>query len=253
MKKIVFSLAGFAVLGLSVSNVSVLCAGDEGCAGKKAEVASSGSAGCGKPCHAGAGGAATESDAVEAVLASLPSIKYRVGDKVGCCANGASVMAKTEGKAIEYMVGDDVFATEAEAKVKLAALYEQEIENLTALQFSIGGESTRCPMTAKSMAEKAKSTIAYKVGGVEFADKEKAEATVKLVTDATAAVKMSYKVEGKSFCCDKMAGMAAKDKGKPIVYVVGEEEAPDEATAKLLYAQAKIRAIVEAAASAKSS
>jgi hypothetical protein len=35
--------------------------------------------------------------------------------------------------------------------------------------------------------------------------------------------------------------------------VVGEEDAADEATAKLLYARAKIRAIVEAAASAKSS
>jgi hypothetical protein len=253
MKKFFFGLAGFAVLGLSVSHVSVLYAGDEGCAGKKAEVASSGSGGCGKPCHASAGGAATENAAVQAVLASLPSIKYRVGENVGCCANGASVMAKTEGKPVEYMVGDDVFATEAEAKVKLAALYEKEIENMTALQFSVGGEYSRCPMTAKSMAEKSKATIAYKVGGVEFADKEKAEATVKLVADAAAAVKMSYKVEGKSFCCDKMAGVAAKDSGKPIVFVVGAEEAPDEATAKLLYAQAKIRAIVEAAASAQPS
>lgn len=253
MKKFFFGLAGFAVLGLSVSQVSVLCAGDEGCAGKKAEVASSGSAGCGKPCHASAGGAATENAAVQSVLASLPSIKYRVGDKVGCCANGASVTAKTEGKPVEYLVGDDVFATEAEAKVKLAALYEKEIENMTALQFSVGGESTRCPMTAKSLAEKSKATIAYKVGGVEFADKDKAEATVKLVADAATAVKMSYKVDGKSFCCDKMAGTAAKGSGKPIVFMVGEEEAPDEATAKLLYSQAKIRAIVEAAASAKSS
>jgi len=253
MKKFFFGLVGFAVLGLSVSHVSVLCAGDEGCAGKKAEVASSGTGGCGKPCHAGAGDAATGNAAVKAVLASLPSVKYRVGENVGCCANGASVMSKTEGKPIEYMVGDDVFATEAEAKVKLVALYEKEIENMSALQFSVGGESTRCPMTAKSMAEKSKASIAFKVGGVEFADKEKAEAAVKLVADAGAAVKMSYKVEGKSFCCDKMAGMAAKDSGKPIVFVVGEEDAADEATAKLLYARAKIRAIVEAAASAKSS
>lgn len=253
MKKFFFGLAGFAVLGLSVSHVSVLCAGDEGCAGKKAEVASSGPGGCGKPCHASAGGAATENATVKAVLASLPSVKYRVGDQTVCCANGASAMAKTENKPIQYVVGDEVAATEAEAALKLAALFEKEIENMTALQFSVGGESTRCPVTAKSMAEKAKATIAYKVGGVEFADKEKAETAVKLVADAAATVKMSYKVDGKSFCCDKMAGTAAKDSGKPIVFVVGEEEAPDEATAKLLYAQAKIRAIVEAAASAKPS
>ena len=250
MKKILLTTVG-VILGLGVARVSALGPNDGGCAGKKSGATAGG--GCGKPCHDGAGGAPTENPAVQAVLASLPTMKYRVGDQTVCCANGASVMAKTESKPIEYVVGDDVFAAEAEAKAKLAALYESEIENLTALQFSVGGESTRCPETAKGMAEKSKATIAYKVGGVEFADKAKAEATVKLVTDAAAAVKMSYKVDDKPFCCDKMAGMAAKDSGKPIVYIVGEEEASDELAAKLMYAQAKIRAIVQTAASARSS
>jgi len=252
MRKFVLSLAGIAILGLGVS-IAVACPKDGDCAGKKAAVAKAGGGGSEKPCHAGAGGAASDNAAVQAVLASLPAVKYRVGDKMAGCPNSASAIAKSEGKPVEYLVGDDVFATEAEAKAKLAAMFDKEIENLTALQFSVGGDCTRCPMTAKSMAEKSKATIAYKVGGVEFSDKEKAEAAVKLVSDAAAAVKMSYKVDGKSFCCDKMAGAAAKDSGKPIVYVVGEEEAPDETTAKLLYAQAKIRAIVEAAATAKSS
>ena len=64
---------------------------------------------------------------------------------------------------------------------------------------------------------------------------------------------MSYKVDGKSFCCDKMAGAAAKADGKPIVYVVGSDEVENEAAAKLAFAQAKIKAIVEAATAAKSS
>ncbi len=250
MKKILLTLAG-ACLGIGLAQVSALSPKDANCVGKKSHATAGG--GCGKPCCAGAGGATTENPAVKAVLASLPTMKYRVGDKTACCPNGASVMAKTEGKLIEYLVGDEAFSVESEAKAKLAAVYESEIENLTALQYSVGGECTRCPVTAKGMAEKSKGKIAYKVGGVEFTDKEKAEATVKLVTDAAAAVKLSYKVEGKSFCCDKMAGMAAKDSGKPIVYVVGEEEAPDELSAKLMYAQARIRAIVEAASSAQSS
>ena len=250
MKNVLLALAGVS-LSIGVARVSALCPKDANCAGKKTEVTAGG--GCAKPCCAGAGGATTENPALQAVLASLPTIKYRVGDKTVCCANGASVMAETEGKPIEYLVGDEAFPAESQAKVRLAALYESEIESLTSLQFSVAGECTRCPVTAKGMAEKSNGKIAYKVGGVEFSDKEKAEATVKLVADAAATVKLSYKVEGKSFCCDKMAGMAAKESGKPIVYIAGEDEAPDELSAKLINAQAKIRAIVEAAASAQAS
>jgi hypothetical protein len=103
------------------------------------------------------------------------------------------------------------------------------------------------------LAEKSHTAIAYKVGGVEFTDKAKAENAVKLVADAASSVAMSYKVDGKPFCCDKMAGAAAKESGKPIVFVIGSEEIAEESAAKLAYAQAKIRVIVAAASAAKSS
>ncbi len=249
MKRFCLCLVGFAALGLCVS---AAYAGPE-CAGKKAEGATAGSGGCGKPCHGGAGGSASENEKVKSVMASLPAMKYRVGDQTVCCPNGAGIMAKTENKPIQYVVGEEVFSSEAEATVKLVALLEKEIESLSSLRFSVNGESTGCPQTAKSMAEKSKATVAYKVGGVDFADQAKAEAAVKLVADAAAAVKSTYKVDGKSFCCDKMAGAAAKDSGKPIVYVVGDSEIETDSAAKLAIAQAKIRAIVEAASAAQSS
>jgi len=258
-KNVAMGLVGVLALIFCVSTV-LACPKDCNCAGKKAGIVSagpgaggSGSGGCGKPCHKGEGATTSDSEAVKAVLASMPAVKYSVGDKTLCCPNGASVAAKTENKPVEYVVGEEVFKTQSEADAKLVALYEKEIESMTALQFSVGSESTRCPETAKGMAEKSKGTIAYKVGGVEFSDKVKAEAAVKLVTDAASTVKMSYKVDGKSFCCDRMAGTAAKESGKPIVFVIGSDEIPEESAAKLLYAQAKIRAIVEAAAAAKTS
>lgn len=259
MRRVIMGLAGALSLVFCVS--TVLACPNEGCAGKKTGMVSAGpgggsSGGCGgcsKPCGQAGVVTASDSEAAKAVLASMPTVKYRVGDKSMCCPNAASVAAKTENKPVEYVVGEEAFKTQAEADAKLVVLYEKEIESMTSLQFSVGGESTQCPETAKSLAEKSKGTIAYKVGGVEFTDKTKAKAAVKLVADAASTVKMSYKVDGKPFCCDKMAGSAAKETGKPIVFVVGSEEVSEEPAAKLMYAQARIRAIVEAATAAKNS
>lgn len=253
MNKVAVGLA--CVMSLAVSVSAVWACPKEGCPSKKAGMVSAGSGGggCSKPCHKSEGATATASEAAKAVLASMPAVKYRVGEQTMCCPNAASVAAKTENKPVEYTVGEEAFKTQAEADAKLVALYEKEIESMTSLQFAVGGESTRCPETAKSLAAKSQGTIAYKVGGVEFTDKAKAEAAVKLVADAAATVKMSYSVDGKSFCCDKMAGSAAKESGKPIVFVVGSEEVADESAAKLAYVQTKVRVIVEAAEAAKTS
>lgn len=258
MKRFALGLAG--VLSLVVGVSSVLACPNEGCAkNKKAGMVSAGpgggaaSGGCSKPCGGGSSVTASASDAAKAVLAAMPAVKYRVGEQTMCCPNAASVAAKTENKPVEYVVGEEAFKTQSEADAKLVALYEREIEAMIAVQYSVGGESTQCPNTAKQMAESAHAPIAFKVGGVEFADKTKAEAAVKLVADAAAGVKMSYKVDGKPFCCDKMAGEAAKTGGKPIVFVIGSDEIAEESAAKLVFAQAKIKAIVEAATAAKNS
>jgi hypothetical protein len=257
MKKFTLGLAG--VLSLVVSVSTVVACPNEGCAKKKAGMVAAGkgggasTGGCAKPCSGGSSVTASASDAAKAVLASMPAVKYRVGEQTMCCPNAASAAAKTENKPVEYVVGEEAFKSQAEADARLVALYEKEIESMVAVQYSVGGEMTQCPHAAKDMADKAKAPIAYVVGGVEFADQAKAEAAVKLVADAAAGVKMSYKVDGKPFCCDKMAGEAAKTGGKPIVFVVGSDEIAEESAAKLVFAQAKIRAIVEAANAAKNS
>ena len=257
MKKVALGLAG--VLSLVVGVSTVMACPNEGCAKKKAGMVAAGpgggasSGGCAKPCHGGSSVTASASEAAKAVLASMPTVKYRVGEQKMCCPNAALVAAKTENKPVEYLVGKEAFKTQAEADAHLVTLYEKEIESMIAVKYSVGGESTQCPHAAKSMADSSKAPIAYKVGGVEFADRAKAEAAVKLVADAAASVKMSYKVDGKPFCCDKMAGDAAKTEGKPIVFVIGSDEIAEESAAKLVFAQAKIRAIVEAANAAKNS
>ncbi len=258
MKK--FALAFAGVLSLVASVSTVVACPNEGCAKKKAGMVAAGpggggsaSGGCAKPCHGGSSVMASASDAAKAVLASMPTVKYRVGEQTMCCPNAAFVAAKTADKPVEYVVGEEAFKSQSEADARLVALYEKEIESMVAVQYSVGGESTQCPHAAKSMAESAKAPIAYKVGGVEFTDQAKAEAAAKLVVDAAAGVTMSYKVDGKPFCCNKLAGEAAKTAGKPFVFVIGSDEIAEESAAKLVLAQAKIRAIVEAATAAKNS
>ena len=204
------------------------------------------------PCHKSAGTAAAHAGdgKMEAILAAMPSIKYQIGSEVTGCSHAATAMAKSAGKPIQYVVGSVVSESEGEAKAKLAALLEKELSSLSSLRYAVGGDCVGCPMTAKSMAKKANKTIAYRVGGFDFADKAKAESVAKLVATAADGVKMSYKVDGKPFCCDKMAGSSAKETGKPMTFVVGADETPCGVSAKLMLTQAKIRAIVAAAAAA---
>ena len=186
---------------------------------------------------------------VEAVLASLPSMKYRIGDETTCCSHAAGAMAKTAGKPIQYVVGKDSFEKEGDAMVKLTSLFEAEVDSMKTMQFAAGGKCYRCPMTAKDMAKKSKDKVVYRVGGVDFKDKETAEKAVKLVSDKLTDVKMAYKVGEKSFCCDKMAGAEVKQSGKKMLFVVDGEETDCPTAAKFNMARAQIRKIVETAAS----
>lgn len=183
-----------------------------------------------------------------AVLTSLPTMKYRVGEETTGCSQSAAAMAEKTGKKIQYVVGDDVLANEGEAMVKLTSLIEAEVEAMQSMQFVAGGECGRCPATAKSIAKKAGTKVVYRVGGVDFDSKENAEAALVAIKEAVAKVAMEYKVDGKTFGCSKSAGAKCKETGKKLTYVVGKEETSCQTTAKLNLAKAKVRKIVETAA-----
>ena len=162
-------------------------------------------------------------------------------------------MAKNTKTKMRFMIGDDVFDTEKEASARLIAAYEMEVNNLNSLQFAVGDDSYRCPMTAKGKAKDAGKTMAYRVAGFDFSEKSKAEETLKTIALTVADVKMSYKVGDQKFCCDKMAGAKVKETGSTMSYIVGDTETTDEFAAKMNLAEAKIRAIVRTAADAMGS
>lgn len=210
------------------------------------------------PCHAKgskslAKGECPIGNKVKAVLASLPTMKYKVGDEVTGCSHSAAAMAKDSGKTMQYVIGDESFDSKNKASARLVSLYDAEIKNLQSLQFAVGGDCFKCPVTAKGKAKTAGKKIAYRVGGFDFAEKNKAESALKLIASAIEDVKMTYKVGEKSFCCSKMASAKVKETGSTMSFVVGEDVTTDENAANIKLAESKIRTIIRTAAAAAGS
>lgn len=185
--------------------------------------------------------------AVDAVLASMPAMKYRVGEDITGCSKSAGAMAEKAGKPIKYLVGEEVLSDKAEAVVKLTALLEKEAQTLRTMRFVAGGKCHLCPMTAKSVAKKTNTKVAYRVGGVDFVKKEDAGKALESIKEALAEVKMGYKVGGTTYRCDKTAGAKAEETHKKLTFVIGDEETCCDKTANLMLTEAKVRKIVEAA------
>lgn len=229
---------------------------DKAPCGSKSAKLTSGKAPCGKskgaPCGSHAAltsskGGCKVTEKVNAVLASMPSMKFKIGSETTSCCQSAAALAKKHNKPIEYVVGDEAFKTEGEATVRLASLVEKQVEDMKVVHYVAGGTDYHCPKTAAAKAKKAHAKLVYRVGGVDFSDQAKAEKAAVLASEKLGEVKMSYKVGKNTFCCDKMAGVKAKETGTKMVYVVGEEETNCQYEAKMLMAKAKLAAIVAAA------
>jgi hypothetical protein len=230
-----------------------------GCAGKAAtEVAAKeGKEGCGKSATLASdkdakGGCATKSGCCKsknAALAGMPAMKYRVGDNTLDTIEAAEAAAKEHGKSVQYVVGEETFGEMPQAVEKLTVALETYATTITTVQYAAGGECVRCPMTAKALAEKNGGKVSYRVAGIDFESKDKAEKAVKLASEAAKTVSMQILVEGAPAHCAKDAQLAA-DKGQKVTYKVGDEESCCKIMAGKMLAEAKIRAIVEAAAKA---
>jgi len=186
---------------------------------------------------------------VSTVLAAMPSLKYRVGDKVTACPKEAATIAEASHDSIQYVVGDDVLADEGKAMVRLTAMLEDAAESLQTIQYVANGKCMRCPVTAKRMADETESKVAYRVGGVDLPSKDTAEKVLASIKESVGDVTMAYKVDGKSYGCSKMAGEKCKKSGKKMTYVVAGEETSCQTTAKLKLAEARVKKIVETAVS----
>ena len=188
---------------------------------------------------------------VQSVLASLPHIEYRIGDKTTTCGYSAEEMAASASKPIQFVIGDATFDSKGEAMVKLTSLLEKEIDGLKSMQYVAGGSCGGCPMTAKRNAEKSGTKVMYRVAGVDFKDKATAQAVLAKLPAVVESVSMEYKVDGKKYGCSKTAGAKCKEAGKEMTYVIGSQETQCQMTAKMMLMETLVRKLVETAIQAQ--
>jgi hypothetical protein len=135
--------------------------------------------------------------------------------------------------------------------------------NLPAMSYRVGEQDFTQYGEAVAAAAEAEASVHFVVAEQVYADKMAAVAALAEVTearveavvaahtaaaDAVEAVFASYKVGDKSICCEKMAQAAADQDGLPVHYVIDGQETACDVTARLLMAQAKLRAAEQAVA-----
>jgi hypothetical protein len=182
-----------------------------------------------------------------AILTSMPSVKYRVGDEVTGCSKSAAAISEKSHKPIRYVVRTSTFDNERDATAKLTSLMQEELDSLQTIQYVVDDKPYGCGGSAAKAAARHHQKVMYRVGGVEFESQEDAEDALTAIEHAVKEVKLTYKVGDESYCCSKTAAAKAKETHKELTYVVGDTSTCCEKTAQINLAQAKVKAIVEAA------
>ncbi len=182
-------------------------------------------------------------------MASMPKMTYKVGDFETCCSKTAGEKAAETSQAVAYVVAGESFDGEAKAMAALASALNEQVEQMTHVQYVVGDQVVGCPSSAKTMAESAGTKVTYRLAGFDFGCSEKADKVAKEIQAAVSGITLTATVDGKPVPCCKSARAA----GKTIVFSVGDEQIPCETTAQLKLAEMKLQTAVEKAAQASAS
>lgn len=169
---------------------------------------------------------------VDAAMAKLPKMAYRVGTENTCCAESAAKLAETSKAPIHFVVGENVFEDKTQAYASLVEQTETMVNDF---------------ITPKTCSESGCHTVAGKTCKCATQGGKNAE----LVDAAIKDIKMSYVVGEKTCNCPNEAGSLAKDSGEKMEYLVGDEKTCCNMTARLALAKAKYKAAVEALVAAE--
>jgi hypothetical protein len=188
--------------------------------------------------------------------AGMPVMSFKVGDKATCCPDEAAKLAKTDGKAIKYIVLDKEYAEQPEAMKALSTALSDHFQRITTVQFVVGDQCMQCPMSAMSVAQKNGKKVQYRVASFTFDEKEKADKAVAAAREAAAKISMKVLQDGKEVACNQAkscdptkscpAAGGSKSEAKPVEYVIGETKTCCPLTADVELQRAKILAALAA-------
>jgi hypothetical protein len=122
---------------------------------------------------------------VAKVMAKLPKMTYRAGELETPCFKTAVEKAGDESK-VQCLVGGKSYDCRGDATAALVSLLEQETEQLMTVRMAVGDEYVSCPITAKSMAAQKGTKLSYRLAGLNYETREKAESAAEAVRAAIA-------------------------------------------------------------------
>ena len=225
----------------TVATVSSPCCGKKGKSGDKASAAKFN---CHKNGAKLTAGAKCNKGRAAAVLASMPSMSYRVGEFESHCKYTATAKAEETKAALTFVVDGKAYDSNGDAEVALASLLTDRANEMSEVKLTVGDQTFACPHAAQGVADKSNAKVGYQLAGFDFSDKDKANKLADKLRETISSAAVTVKADGKTVSCAKSARAA----GKTVTYVVGDEETPCEKHAKLLLAQKLVRTIVETTA-----
>lgn len=164
---------------------------------------------------------------ITTAMKALPQMTFAVGETKTNCPKEAAELAKTANAAIQYVVCEKTFATEAEANAALADATDKFVAEFI--------EPKKCEESGK-----------IKVCGKDLCCETMAAETATKAKSAMEKVAMTYLVGEKECSCPNEAATLAKESGNPTVFVVAGETTCCNVQARLNLARAKYKAAVVA-------
>ena len=113
---------------------------------------------------------------LDALIASLPTVKYRVGTYETRHLEFAVPLVKHTGQAMSYAVAQESFASKSPAEERLVTRLEHHVKELQTIQEVKLNDSpfVYTKVLRKSVAA-PNETVRYRVGGLEFPDQARAK------------------------------------------------------------------------------
>ncbi len=178
---------------------------------------------------------------IDALIASMPALEYRVGGYRTKHAEFASVLTKHTAQSLSYYVGVRRFATETEARESVAELLEREADALQTIQVVPGCGSPFPYANSGLVASPAPAgATQYRVGGINFVDRSIADQVVRRIREAVATFDSSI--------LSKTNTEAATQRDNPNVRLVAHSDGPStKRPVPQAYFDGKIRTITETA------
>ncbi len=168
---------------------------------------------------------------IEAAMAKLPQLTYKVAKEETHCSVSAAKLAKEHKADIKFVVAKKAYDSKGDAMMALTSATEKFVTDFTSTK--------ECKVSGK-----------FTVAGKELCCNVMAGQRAELAKKAMNKVQMAYLVGDKACNCPNEAASLAKTSGKEKLFVVAGEKTQCSVTARLKLAQAKYKAAVEALAKA---